>query len=109
MASDLIRSRNDFHRVLDEALAMVRARIEKVPAYGVYRQIEQELQAMKRWTANDRAPTEDERREITLGPIAIRELEPAETPDDQDFITSMHELNYYFDNWPADPAVAAEG
>jgi hypothetical protein len=110
MASDVIQSRQDFHRVLQDAIRQVGDRIKKVQGKsGALDEIEFQLDAMWRWTVDDRTPTEDERKEISVGLIAVRELEPVDTPEEQEFVTNLHELNYYFDNWPDDPNVAAEG
>jgi hypothetical protein len=84
MASDVIRSRADFFRVLDEALKGILDRLTKVPNLGAYQIIENELDAMKRWTANGRTPTQDERDRVDIGVITIRELEPAGTDEDQE-------------------------
>jgi hypothetical protein len=108
MASDIIKSREDFFRVLDEALAQILERLKKMPNFDPYQMIENELDAMKRWTAGGRTPTEQEREWVDIGVITIRELEPAETGEDYDFNNLLHELNYYFSNWPDDPGVAAE-
>jgi hypothetical protein len=109
MASEVIQSRADFHRVLQEAIRQVGDRIKKTPKFAPYEEIEFQLDAMWRWTIDDRTPTEDERRQIRIGLIALRELEPVDNAEDQQFVTNLHELNYYFDEWPDDPNVAAEG
>jgi len=109
MASDVIQSRADFHRVLQEAMKQVGDRIRKQPKLQLWEEIEFQLDAMWRWTQNDRTPTEDERKQISIGLIVIRDMEPIDDPDDQAFATNLHELNYYFDEWPDDPNVAAEG
>jgi hypothetical protein len=108
MGSQVIQSRADFFRILDEALKEVAVRIPKIPGFEPLESIELQLDAMKRWTVNGRVPTEDERHWVDIGVITIRELEPAEDTADASFFTKLHELNYYFENWPDDPDVAAE-
>lgn len=109
MASDVIKSRQDFYRILDETIRMVGDRIRKTPKFRPYEDIEFQLDEMWRWTRDDRTPTDDERQQIDIGLIALRELEAMkETDDDQDFVTNLHELNYYWDNWPDDPNVEAQ-
>ena len=108
MASDVIKSRQDFQRVLNDAIRQVGDRIRATPGFQPYDEIEFQLDMMWRWTQMDRTPTDDERAQITIGMIAVREIEPMkETADDQDFCTNLHELQYYFDRWPADPNVEA--
>jgi hypothetical protein len=107
MSSEVIQSRADFHRVLSVAVRQLSDRMRKTPRFAPYENIELQLDAMRRWTADGRTPTEDERQSIDIGLIAVRELEPADTDEDEEFITNLHELNFYFENWPDDPNVAA--
>src|SRR5260221_14024460 len=109
MASDVIKNRQDFQRVLDETIRMVGDRIRKLPKFQPYENIEYQLDKMWRWTVNGRTPTADELKQIDIGLIAVRELEPMkETDEDQTFCTNLHELNYYWDLWPDDPNVEAQ-
>lgn len=108
MGSEVIQSRDDFFRVLDETIKMASDRVRKSPKFLPYQDIEFQLDKMWRWTRDGRAPTEEERHSTDLGVIAIREIEPVDTPEDQDFVTNLHELDYYFENWPDDPNAAAE-
>ena len=55
-----------------------------------------------------RAPSDTERQSIDVGLVALRELEPAETLDEQELVTGLHELNFYFENWPEDPNAEAD-
>ena len=105
MASDIINSRDDFWHVLDESIDIVGQRLRVAPQSWVYQNIQRQLNAMKGWTSTGRTPTQEERESIDVGLIALRELEPAETGDEQMFVTNLHELNYYFENWPDDPSV----
>jgi hypothetical protein len=108
MASEIIQSRDDFFRVLDEAIRLTSDRLRQNPKDENYQSVEMQLDAMWRWTRDGRTPTDDERQSITIGRIAVREFEPAETPEEYDYNNYLHELNYYFENWPDDPEVAAE-
>jgi len=108
MGSDIIKSRDDFFRVLDDALKKIADRVIKDPSFEPFGAIENQLDAMKRWTAGGREPSEAERQWVDIGVISIRDLEPSETVEEADFSNSLHELNYYFANWPDDPDVPAE-
>jgi hypothetical protein len=107
MASDIINSRTDFFRILDEATTSVARRLRVTPELWAYQNIARQLDAMKKWTSDGRTPTPEERESIDVGLVALRELEPAEDSDEQGFVTNLHELNFYFENWPADPNVGA--
>jgi hypothetical protein len=45
--------------------------------------------------------------QLVLDEPIVRELEPASDDEEQVFITNLHELNYYFENWPDDPDAPA--
>jgi hypothetical protein len=107
MASDLINSRADFFRVLDESIQIVEQRLRRAAHPWPYDNIERQLTAMKAWTANGRAPIDSERESIDVGLIALRELEPVDTVEDEELVTNLHELNYYFENWPSGANVGA--
>ena len=107
MASDIINSRADFLRILEETIREVQSRIRQAANPWPYDNLERQLAAMKGWTAAGRSPSDTERESIDVGLIALRELEPAERAEDQDLITNLHELNYYFENWPDDANTSA--
>ncbi len=95
-----ISSRADFQLALDDAFVAIREWIAKAPRFQTYQEIEVQLGAMKRWTANGRAPTEDERKSITIGPLVLRELDPEpdlDTYEKQEILKACH---YYFREWP---------
>jgi hypothetical protein len=97
-----ITSRADFQRALDEALHEIGDLVKKAPKLAPYEEIEMQLDAMKRWTANGREPTKDERTSITIGLLVIRELDPEpdlETYEKQELFKACH---HYFREWPVD-------
>ncbi len=108
MGSDVIKSRSDFFRILGVTQKAVGDLLRKVPKSETYEMLELQLDAMWRWTAGDRTPTEEERNSIDIGLLAVRELEPANDDEEQELITNLHELNYYFEYWPDDPDSPAE-
>ncbi|MDI3284184.1 immunity protein Tsi6 family protein [Polyangium sp. 15x6] len=93
-------NRKDFFDVLARTRIEAEARFQGAPRSTTYESIARQLAAMQSMTANDRTPTEDERESITIGLLAVRELEPASDPDLADFIERLHELNGYFTAWP---------
>ncbi len=97
-----INSRTDFFQVLGETLTQART-LQQGPAGGFYKQFEVELVAMQEWTANGRTPTLEERKRITIGLIASREIEPTKNIELYEFCQRLYQLNYYFAYWPSDP------
>lgn len=100
MARIFINSRSDFFRVLEQTLDEARSFSEKAPGFAPMELIVMQLEAMQSWTAGGREPTLEERKRIDIGPIAIRELEPAEDEEQDEFQLRLHELNGYFEDWP---------
>jgi hypothetical protein len=67
--------------------------------------IVQQLDAIGRWTSAGRAPSEGERKEITVGLIAVRELD-ADGQDDAGVLArKLYVLDSYFTEWPTDEQV----
>jgi hypothetical protein len=69
-----------------------------------------QLDAMKRWTANGRNPTRDERRSISINLIVSRELQgvPEDLPNDlYEYLQKLIELSGYFKEWLTDEKAAA--
>ena len=71
MGSEIIQSRDDFFRVLDETIKMTSDRVRKSPKFGPYLDLEFQLDKMWRWTRDGRTPTEEERHSTDLGVIAL--------------------------------------
>lgn len=101
-----IDSRSDFHRVLGEALAITRIILMSTPQHATLQRIEKQLNAMKRWSASGRLPTDGERRNIDVGLIAARELDGG-TGDLSRLAEKLFALNNYFEDWPTDEKAAS--
>lgn len=100
-----INSRADYHRVLSEALDVTRRILAKQPNYAVMRRIHTELNAMKKWTENDREPSKSERESVDVGLIAAREFE--NTKGELTVLADkLYCLNNYFEVWPTDEKAA---
>ena len=95
-----LTNRADFFEVLERTHLEVEAVVANGRGIGFMHSIANQLAAMKSQTANGRNPTEDERDAITIGLIAVRELEPAVDETMDDLIGRLHELNGYFREWP---------
>jgi hypothetical protein len=95
-----IQTRADFFDVLEQTRVEVDVIAARGPGFGPLQSVADQLAKMKSQTANGRMPTEDERDAITIGLIAVRELEPADNEAMGDLIERLHELNGYFREWP---------
>jgi len=95
-----LTNRADFFEVLDQTLVEANGLAANGPGFGPMQSVADQLGIMKAQTANGRTPTEDERDAITIGLIAVRELEPPSSEAEGDFIERLHELNGYFREWP---------
>ncbi|MDI1449928.1 immunity protein Tsi6 family protein [Polyangium sp. 6x1] len=95
-----LSSRKEFLEVLARTRTEAEARFQQAPRSATYESIARQLDAMQSMTAGGRTPTEDERDSITIGLLAVRELEPAHDADLADFIERLHELNGYLTAWP---------
>jgi len=95
-----IQSRADYHRVLDETYKKVKALVPKRPSNKWLEEIWFQLDAMQRWTKDDRAPTPDERKHIKVGPISAYAL--CSNDNDEDLMAlrpTLSELHWYFVYW----------
>jgi hypothetical protein len=101
MSEKQIRSRADFHRVLDETLKKVKELIPKKPGNQPLEEVELQLDAMQRWTADGQTPRKDDQAWVWIGPIAEYQLCPKN--DDGDLMKlrpTLNELHWYFVDWP---------
>jgi hypothetical protein len=101
MATLPLTTRKDFFEVLDATLADARQLAAKTPGFPPYPVIAEQLEAMQTFTTGGRTPTDQERESITIGLIAVRELDPQLSDEMADFIDRLHELNGYFREWPS--------
>lgn len=97
-----IRTRQEFFEALEQARAEAERLAARTPGFRPYEAILEQLEAMQGWTAGGRTPTDEERDSISIGLIAVRELDPEPDPAMDTFIHRLHELNGYFAEWPPD-------
>jgi hypothetical protein len=102
-----INSRDDFHRVLFEATVLTRKLLGSPPHDEALEVIDTQLDAITRWVAGGREPTEGERSSINVGLIAVRELDPPEDEAHAQLASWLSELNNYFEDWPSDTAASS--
>ena len=101
-----INSRADFFRVLGELMKQTKDLVRQNPTYPPFENIDMQLDAIARWTANGRDPTKDERQQVSIGKLVVRELEPAGTDEMYEYTQKLHELNGYFKEWLSDDELA---
>lgn len=95
-----LTNRADFFEVLEQTRVEVEGLVNKDAPPGPLASIAKQLGVIKSQTANGRTPTEDERDAISIGLIAVRELEPASDEAMSNLMKRLHELNGYFREWP---------
>ena len=103
MAAWYIKTRAEFFDVLDRAIAETKKRRATSPNFPPYQILERQLEAMKQWTAGGRAPTPDEQGKISIGIIAVREIDPQVDEASYAYQQDLLQLGGYFGEWPDDP------
>jgi hypothetical protein len=94
-----IKSRDDFFVTLDRAIEKTNDLLAKSPREPHLEPISLQLDAIKRWTANGREPTEDERKSTTIGVTIVREFDPAPTDEIAEWVDLVKEVEAYFEEW----------
>lgn len=102
-----INSRQDFFRVLGEAIRAAKALLARDPQNDTIETIDTELDAIQRWTAQGAKPTKADRDSIDMGLRASRELEPATDKDVYEFVQKIYALQSYIEDWPSDDKAAS--
>jgi hypothetical protein len=103
----IVTSRNEFFNKLDIAISKTRTHIQHEPNWELLGSISRQLDAIKAWTKNDRKPTFDERKSITMGRMAGRELQDTTDYEWYDYKELIGELAYYFKLWLSDAGLNA--
>jgi hypothetical protein len=100
-----IDSRVGYYRMLGEAIDLVQSILTRRPDDAMMQLIYEELNAMLRWSADGRIPTDEERGSINVGLVAVRELSEA-TGEEGELVKKLFALNNYFEDWPTDQEAA---
>ena len=102
-----IQGRADFRPLLDHVIQETRKLLPGVGEWPAIESIVMQLDAIRRWTANNRDPTLDERKSISLGKLVARELEPAPDKDIALLNEQLLDLADYVKRWLTDQETAA--
>jgi hypothetical protein len=94
----LIKSRDEFQSTLAATTAEMDGLAASQPDYPVWGNLKRQLHAMTEWSAAG-DPTPEQREMISIGLIAVRELEPP-PPEMEDLVRRLHQLNYAWKHWP---------
>ncbi len=87
----------DFREMLADALAIVKELEVQSGGFAVYQSVRLQLEALTQWTENGRRPTAEEEQRITLGVIAVRELDDDSRPEVQKLSELLKSIHYESD------------
>ena len=96
MPTPEINNREGYSRVLAATIAEIDGFASREPAYWVWGNLQQQLHAMRDWTADGAEPTAEQAQRISVGLVAARELEPPADAAMDDLITRLHLLSYFW-------------
>lgn len=91
-----IESKEEFRRVLAEAIALLQHLARASPDFPPYENIARQLNAMSEWTNGDRVPAVQERESIDIGLVASRELDAYPDPQIHDLCDRLYALDAFF-------------
>lgn len=102
MSAWYIKTRAEFHTTLARARALAELYARRAPTLAAFDSVRRQLQAMDEWTAAGRTPTPEEQDRITIGLIAVREVDQQLDDQTAEFHELLVQLDGYFCEWPED-------
>jgi hypothetical protein len=97
-----ITSRKELQERIERAVADLAALLGRSPGFTPYEDVERQLRLLERWTAGGREPTDDEREQIRIGLIVVREFDPQPEMWLYDIMQNLHAIQGYVRVWPPD-------
>jgi hypothetical protein len=97
-----INNKQDFLKQLETALAECPALIARHPQEDTLRSVQLQLEAIKKWIANDRQPTLEERKSLNMAQRMFREYEMTDEIDISQFRDRISSIHSYVRYWPTD-------
>lgn len=91
----LINSRKDFDTILLEAFRRTRKIADADPLWELPKRIRAQIDFLANAVKGGRVPTAEEKSQIELGPIAVRNFEEG----DPHYADLLKELDYAFSRW----------
>ena len=90
-----ITNKTQFRTILDKALATTDRDAEVSPSFYLHKVIRPQLELIDRCLKENRAPTIEERKSLSLGQLAVREVEDT----DEEYASWLMALAYAFRHW----------
>jgi hypothetical protein len=97
-----INNKQDFLKQLETALAECPALIARHSLEDTLRSVQRQLDAIKKWIANDRQPTLEERKSLNVAQRMFREYEMTDEDDIDEFRALVSRIHSYVEFWPTD-------
>jgi Tsi6 len=88
----IIQSKLQWRMMLDDAIVRTDEKLALDPNREMLKSIREQLRFMKQSTVGDRSPTPEEAEQVTIGPMAAKNLEE----EDAEYATWLKELDYAF-------------
>jgi hypothetical protein len=105
---DTINNKQEFLAEFEIALRECPALIARYPREGTLRSVQLQLNAIKKWIANERQPTLEERKSLDMAQRMFREYETAREVDILDFSDLIAGVHAYVKFWPTDRVASDE-
>jgi hypothetical protein len=106
---DTLNNKQDFLAQLERALKECPLLIARYPHEDTLRSVQLQLDAIKRWIANDRQPTLEERESLDIAQRMFREYEMTDEDDIAEFRLLVSRIHSYVEFWPTDRVAGDEG
>jgi hypothetical protein len=103
-----INNKQDFLKQLEMALAQCPTLIARHPHEDTLRSVQLQLEAIKKWIANDRQPTLEERKSLNMAQRMFREYEMTDEIDIAQFRRLVSPIHGYVMYWPTDRVASDE-
>jgi hypothetical protein len=91
-----IMTYGEFAGRLKEASSGVRRLIAQYPEDDMLISISRQLDELGGWTAGGRPPSDEQRRGLTVGILAVRAVEDV----DEELAQRIYDLAYFVNHWP---------
>lgn len=98
LSEHAIQSRAALEAAIDRAITLADAQLARTPGWGAMQAIKGQLVGLRGAIAGGRTPTFDEQQRASVGTLAMREL-----PDEDELSNLLHEIQFFFNDWPLPP------
>jgi hypothetical protein len=105
---DTINNKQEFLEQFEIALRECPVLIARHPHEATLRSVQLQLNAIKKWIANDRQPTLEERKSLDMAQRMFREYEMTDEIDISQFRDLISGIHSYVKFWPTDRVASDE-